>query len=128
MADSDLIDITARIVIAHLEHNAVPSSAIPSFIEDVHQSVISMTDSHAGAVRPEPAISIKKSAQPDHIVCLECGGKQKVLKTHLMMAHNMTADEYRARWNLPAHYKMTAADYGKMRQAIAKKHGLGKRK
>jgi len=50
----------------------------------------------------------------------------KMLKRHLKTAYNMTPEQYRERWNLPANYPMTAPNYAKQRQGIAKSIGLGK--
>ncbi len=49
-----------------------------------------------------------------------------MLKRYLKARHNMTPDEYRARWNLPASYPMVAPNYAKQRSEFAKKIGLGK--
>jgi predicted transcriptional regulator len=38
----------------------------------------------------------------------------------------MSPDEYRAKWNLPADYPMTAPNYAAKRSEFAKKFGLGK--
>ena len=75
--------------------------------------------------RPRPAVAIKKSISPDYIVCLEDGKKLKMLKRHLKTAYNMTPDEYRKRWGLPADYPMVAPNYAKHRSNLAKKIGLG---
>jgi predicted transcriptional regulator len=47
---------------------------------------------------------------PDHIVCLEDGGKLKMLKRHPKTPYTMTPNEYRERWGLPADYPMVAAE------------------
>ena len=76
--------------------------------------------------RPQPAVPIKKSVTPDHIICLEDGKKLKMLKRHLNTAYGMTPDEYRERWGLPHDYPMVAPNYAKKRSALAKEIGLGK--
>ena len=62
---------------------------------------------------------------PDNIVCLEDGRKLKMLKRHLRTAYQMTPDQYRARWNLPADYPMVAPNYAKKRSKLAKAIALG---
>ena len=79
----------------------------------------------ADAERPKPAVPIKKSIQPDYIVCLEDGKELKMLKRHLKTAYDMTPDEYRARWDLPPDYPMVAPNYAKRRSQLAKQIGLG---
>ena len=76
--------------------------------------------------RSEPAVPIEDSIQPDYIVCLEDGKRMKMLKRHLKTSYNMTPDQYRERWNLPANYPMVAPNYAIKRQGIAKEIGLGR--
>ena len=63
---------------------------------------------------------------PDYIVCLEDGRKLKMLRRHLRTLYGMTPEEYRARWNLPDNYPMTAPNYAASRSALAKARGLGR--
>jgi predicted transcriptional regulator len=58
----------------------------------------------AGAKLAKPAVSIRKSITPDHLICLEDGRHFKSLKRHLMKEHEMTIEQYRDRWNLPRDY------------------------
>jgi predicted transcriptional regulator len=48
-----------------------------------------------------------------------------MLKRHLKTAYNMTPEQYRERWNLPADYPMVAPNYAKQRSKLAKQIGLG---
>jgi predicted transcriptional regulator len=74
-----------------------------------------------------PAVPIKKSVTPDHVICLEDGKKLKMLKRHLMTAYGLTPDEYRVKWGLPSDYPMVAPNYAAKRQELAKKIGLGRK-
>ena len=65
--------------------------------------------------------------KPDYIVCLEDGKKLKMLKRHLKTAYNMTPEQYRDRWGLPADYPMVAPAYAEKRRELAKKIGLGRK-
>jgi len=76
-------------------------------------------------VKQEPAVSIRSSIKPDFIVCLEDGKKLKMLKRHLMTHYQMTPEQYRTKWNLPAEYPMVAPNYAEQRRTLAKKIGLG---
>ncbi|PCI37521.1 MAG: MucR family transcriptional regulator, partial [Rhodospirillaceae bacterium] len=40
-------------------------------------------------------------------------------------AYNMSPEDYRERWGLPADYPMVAPNYAQRRSALAKKIGLG---
>ncbi len=135
MADTEfemhetLITLTADIVAAHVSNNSVAVSDIPTLIENVHRALNGLSPSEvvAEVERPEPAVSVRASIKPDYIVCLEDGKKLKMLKRHLMTHYNMTPDDYRARWNLPADYPMVAPNYAATRRELAKKIGLGRK-
>ena len=69
---------------------------------------------------------MKKSVTADAIVCLEDGKKFKSLKRHLRTDHNLSPEEYRAKWGLPRDYPMVAPNYAASRSELAKKMGLGR--
>ena len=73
----------------------------------------------------QPAVSVRSSVKPDYIVCLEDGKKLKMLRRHLMTHYGMTPEDYRAKWNLPKDYPMTAPNYAEKRRVLAKQIGLG---
>jgi predicted transcriptional regulator len=123
---SDLLALTTEIVSSHVSNNTVAQSDIPSLIEQVFRSLSGLGgNSPISAERPQPVVPIKKSVTPDYIVCLEDGKKLKMLKRHLKTAYNMTPEEYRERWGLPADYPMVAPSYAKQRSRLAKDIGLG---
>src|SRR5919202_160618 len=80
------------------------------------------------AAPQEPAVPIRRSVQPDAITCLEDGKKFKSLKRHLRTAHDMTPQEYRAKWGLKPDYPMVAPNYAASRSELAKKMGLGQKR
>jgi predicted transcriptional regulator len=123
----EILRMTAEVVSAYLSNNLLPASQISEVIQTVHTSLNAL-----GAVKgesitepPKPAIPVKKSVTPDYIVCLEDGKKLKMLKRHLRSTYNMTPDEYRAKWGLPADYPMVAPNYAEQRRTLAKSIGLG---
>lgn len=121
-----LITLTADIVSAHVSNNSVAVSDLPLLINNVHNALSGLGGRHEEpAPKPEPAVSIRSSIKPDYIVCLEDGKKLKMLKRHLMTHYNMTPDEYRQKWGLPADYPMVAPNYAEQRRTLAKKIGLG---
>lgn len=127
-ADKELslsvITLTADIVSAHLSNNSVAVNDVPALIRSVHDALSGSTPAQP-AEKPVPAVPIRSSIKPDHIICLEDGKKLKVLKRHLMARYNMTPDQYRAKWGLPADYPMVAPAYAEQRRALAKQIGLG---
>ena len=123
-----LITLTSDIVAAHVSNNSVSVGDLPTLISNVYTALAGLGQTAPVAeTPPEPAVSIRASVKPDHIVCLEDGKKLKMLKRHLMTHYNMTPEQYRARWNLPADYPMVAPDYAEKRRELAKKIGLGRK-
>ena len=124
--DEVLITLTSDIVAAHVSNNSVAVSDLPLLIQNVYNALSGLhSEAAPPQPKPEPAVSIRSSVKPDHIVCLEDGKKLKMLKRHLMTHYQMTPDEYRAKWGLPADYPMVAPNYADQRRALAKKIGLG---
>jgi len=123
----ELLELTTEIVAAHVGNNAVSSADVSQLIQDVYKTLASVGSAPVAPERPKPAVPIRKSIFPDHIVCLEDGKKLKMLKRHLKTAYNMTPDEYRERWGLAADYPMVAPNYAKHRSNLAKKIGLGRK-
>jgi predicted transcriptional regulator len=127
-AEEDFLRMTARLVAAYLRKNSVPAAQITDIVNSVHDSLRSI-EGKIQAPQGEalkPAVPIKKSITPEYIVCLEDGRKLKMLKRHLRSTYNMTPDEYRRKWNLPADYPMVASKYAAQRSDFAKKIGLGR--
>ena len=123
-----LITLTSDIVAAHVSNNSVAVEDVPTLISNVYAALTGLEGgSTAEEVRPDPAVSIRSSIKKDHIVCLDCGKKMKMLKRHLSTEHGMTPDEYRQRWDLSADYPMVAPDYADTRRDLAKKIGLGRK-
>jgi predicted transcriptional regulator len=124
--DETLVTLTADIVAAHVSNNSVSVSDLPTLIANVHGALSGLGRAAAEPeVKQEPAVSIRASVKPDYIVCLEDGKKLKMLKRHLMTHYQMTPEQYRAKWNLPADYPMVAPNYAEQRRSLAKKIGLG---
>jgi predicted transcriptional regulator len=124
----DLLALTTEIVAAHVSNNTVAVNDLPQLINQIYNSLANIGTAPASpAARPQPAVTIKKSVQPDYIVCLEDGKKLKMLKRHLKTAYNMTPESYRERWGLPSDYPMVAPNYARQRSRLAKEIGLGTR-
>jgi predicted transcriptional regulator len=121
-----LITLTADIVAAHVSNNSVAVSDLPVLIANVHGALTGLGGpAPVETIKQEPAVSVRSSIKPDFIVCLEDGKKLKMLKRHLMTHYQMTPEQYRAKWNLPADYPMVAPNYAEQRRTLAKKIGLG---
>ena len=120
-----LVTLTADIVAAHVSHNNVAMGDIPAVIRSVHDALSGLGKEVVEEVKQEPAVSIRSSVKPDHIVCLEDGKKLTMLRRYLMTHYGMTPDEYRTKWGLPKDYPMVAPNYAERRRALAKEIGLG---
>ena len=124
--DEVLVTLTSDIVAAHVSNNSVAVSDLPVLIHNVYSALAGLQQEVAPAQpKQEPAVSVRSSVKPDYIVCLEDGKKLKMLKRHLMTHYQMTPEDYRAKWNLPADYPMVAPNYAEQRRSLAKKIGLG---
>jgi predicted transcriptional regulator len=123
--EPDVLGLTAQIVSAHVSNNSVTPDALPALIQDVYRTLSGVGKEPAQPDKPQPAVPVKKSVFPDHIVCLEDGKKLKMLKRHLKTAYNMTPEQYRERWGLTPDYPMVAPNYARHRSSLAKKIGLG---
>ena len=123
----DLLALTTEIVAAHVSNNTVGVADLPQLINQVYQSLVNIGKAPvAAAERPQPAVPVKKSVHPDHLICLEDGKKLKMLKRHLKTSYNLTPEQYRERWGLPPDYPMVAPNYAARRSEFAKQFGLGK--
>ncbi len=122
-----LITLTSDIVAAHLSNNNVAVEEVPTLIHNVFGALNGLGAAEPVEERPEPAVPIRSSVKSDYIVCLEDGKKLKMLKRYLKTNFDMTPDEYRARWGLPADYPMVAPAYAERRRELAKEIGLGRK-
>lgn len=124
--DTD-IERTADVVAAYVTNNIVPPSGLPSLIASVHAALKGLEHGKVEKEKPVPAINPKRAVKPDHIVCLDCGGQFKSLKRHLGTQHDMTPEDYRAKWDLPADYPLVAPEHAAQRSALAISLGLGRK-
>ena len=125
----DVLRMAVDIVAAYVANNTVPAGQVPEVINTVYNSLTSLDGGSEATAEPaKPAVSIRRSITPEFIVCLEDGKKLKMLKRHLRAAYDMSPEEYRVKWGLPADYPMVAPNYAAQRSEFAKKIGLGRKK
>lgn len=127
MENEDLITFTADIVSAYVANNRIAAEDVGKLVEDVHQALSSVGQQQANEEAPEPVVSVRSSVKKDHLVCLACGKKMKMLKRHLGTEHDMTPQEYRDTYNLSQDYPLVAPDYAEKRRDLAVKIGLGRK-
>ena len=127
--DHDLRRLAAEIVAAYVSANSVSAAQLPDVIRGVVDALAGL-DGQAEAPKAEalkPAVSICKSVTPDYLICLDDGKKLKMLKRHLRATYDMSPQDYREKWGLPADYPMVAANYAARRSEFAKQIGLGRK-
>lgn len=123
---------TLSIVMAYLTANpGFPMHDIPKLIATVRNGWNRSPDSaplEPAAPEPlVPAVPIEESVTDEYVVCLEDGKHFKSLKRHLHTHHNLSPEEYRARWGLPDDYPVVAPAYSAIRSELARESGLGTR-
>ena len=123
-----LAELTAEIVSAYVSNNQIAVSDVSSVISSVAENLGALANEppQAAPPKPEPAVPIRRSVSRDQITCLVCGGKHKVLKRHLAVAHQLSPPEYRELYGLKRDYPMAAPSYVQERAEIAKRIGLGR--
>ncbi|MEH3116944.1 MAG: MucR family transcriptional regulator [Methylorubrum populi] len=126
----DHVALTVDVVSAFVGNNSLAAGELPGLITSVHRALFELSQAPAEPGEPPrtPAVSIRRSLQPDFLICLEDGKKFKSLKRHLRTRYNLSPDEYRARWNLPDDYPMVAPNYAATRSELARTMGLGQQR
>jgi predicted transcriptional regulator len=126
--EEGLLRMTAEVVAAYVSNNVLPTGQLAEVINAVYKSLRALDGQpHESQVEPlKPAVPVRKSITPDYLICLEDGKKLKMLKRHLRSTFNLTPDQYRQKWGLPADYPMVAPNYADQRSAFAKEIGLGR--
>jgi len=128
--NSNYIELAADIVSAYVSNNSISPSDLPALIGDVHAALLRVSSGAVPiAAEPlKPAVSARRSVHEDYLICLEDGKKYKSLKRHLRSQYNMTPEQYREKWSLPADYPMVAPNYAKARSQLARDMGLGQKR
>ena len=96
-------NLVAEIVSSYVAKNSVPVDQVGGLIAAIHQTL-----SGLGSAEPTPvpgplvpAVPVRRSVQPDYVVCLECGFRAKPCAaicgctTRLKSPHTVPAGTYR---------------------------------
>jgi predicted transcriptional regulator len=127
---SSLAQLTAEIVTAYVSNNQIATADLAGLITTVAGQLgkAGAEAEQATEEKPAPAVSVRRSIRPDHLVCLVCGQPQKLLKRHLAVRHDLSPAEYRERFRLKPNYPMTPPNYAQQRREVALATGLGRLK
>ena len=125
---SEIAELTTEIVAAYVSHHKIGVPDLSNVIKAVAAEIAALgtKPQPPAPERPEPAVSVRRSVRPDHLVCLVCGKKQKLMKRHLAVEHELTPDQYRESFGLKPDYPMAAPNYAQQRRELALKIGLGR--
>ncbi|MEH3145866.1 MAG: MucR family transcriptional regulator [Methylobacterium frigidaeris] len=126
----DYVGLAADIVSAFVSNNSVPVGELPGLISSIHAALTTL-NAGSEAEKPEalvPAVPVRRSIQPDYLICLEDGKKFKSLKRYLRTRYGISPEQYRSKWNLPPDYPMVAPNYAAARSELAKTMGLGQQR
>jgi predicted transcriptional regulator len=116
-----------RIVGSYVQHHQITPNQLAEVIGAVQRALGRLGNDAPPVLEPaKPAVPIRRSVQPDYVVCLECGFRSKTLRRHLRMRHGLEAAEYRVRWKLSPDHALVAPAYSAQRSAAAREIGLGR--
>ncbi len=122
-----MLRMTTDVVSAYVGNNSTETNQLSDLIKTVHSSLNALGEAQAAEAAPKPAVPVRRSLTPEFLVCLEDGKKLKMLKRYLRTTYDMSPEDYRQKWGLPADYPMVAPNYAKRRSEFAKRIGLGRR-
>jgi predicted transcriptional regulator len=128
LEQAPLAELTAEIVSAYVSSNQITPSDLGALIDVVARELrnVGTRVEQLAESKIEPAVPVRRSIRPDHLLCLVCGKPQKVLKRHLNAAHGLTPAQYRERFELKTDYPMIAPRYAQQRSELAVQSGLGR--
>ena len=123
------IKFATDIISAYVSNHNIDKDDLLELIEEVYLKLVKLQSSENAQVQDfKPAVPVEESILENTIICLEDGKKFKLLKRHLSKTYNMSPEQYRSKWGLPADYPMVAPSYSKKRSHLAKASGLGSKK
>lgn len=120
-------NLTTMIVSKYVGHHKLATSELSDLITTVHQAIRRLGQPAEPQEIRTPAVSIRRSVQHNHVVCLDCGSKAVTLRRHLKVQHSLTPDEYRQRWGLKKDHPVTAPAYSERRSTASKAAGFGRK-
>jgi predicted transcriptional regulator len=123
-----LLKLTSKVVSAYVSCHRVAPTELEFIIGSVAGSLAEVGDPpQAVPARAEPAVLVRRSVGKNHLICLVCGQKQKMLKRHLATRHQLSPVDYRERYDLSSDYPLVAPSYAAQRSELARRIGLGRK-
>lgn len=118
---------TTEIIAAYVKNNRVEADALPTLIQAVYGALngLGVDIVVVEPEQPKPTASqVRKSITDAGLISLIDGKTYQTLKRRISR-HDMTPDDYRARYGLTADYPVVAPAYAARRSELAKAIGLG---
>ena len=103
MSPKALAGLTTEVVAAYVAGQPVGAAEVPALIAAVAGRLAALAAAEVKTA-PAPAVPVRRSVTPEHLVCLACGQRVRTLKRHLGMAHGLTPAAYRAAFGLGRDY------------------------
>ena len=125
-----ILEMAAEIVAAHASTTNMTKEELVAELSEVYNALNSLEKGETPVVTEEeqgPAVSRKKAFGKDKIYCMICGKGMKTLSRHLKTSHDMTAAEYRKRFDIPRSQSLAAKSYSETRRQMAIDRGLGEK-
>jgi predicted transcriptional regulator len=148
---TDLIDLTANIVIAHASVTEMSSDDLLKELKMVYatlknlgkdeieiptqepkkrgrkpKAIVEPITEEKPTIPQAPAMTILEAFKPDQVACMICGKKGlTTLKRHLSTAHSLKPGQYRKQFSVPKDQPLAATDYVAKRRQNALDRGLG---
>ena len=148
---TDLIELTADIVIAHTSMTEMSSDDLLKEIKMVYATLeglekgkieisaqepkkrgrkaketVAAITAEKPAMPRAPALTIEEAFKPDQVACMLCGKKGlTTLKRHLTTAHDLKPGQYRKQFKIPKDQPLAATEYVAKRRQMALDRGLG---
>lgn len=125
----ELVEMATQIVTAQASSQAMSTEELKEAVKGIFEELkhcargeMSPADSLAHLIE-SPHLSIKN----DHILCLECGRKMKLLGNKHLETHNMTPTEYKIKYGIKKTTSLSSRNltHKRKRQAIARGAGAG---
>ena len=123
-----LLKLTSDVVAAYVSCHQVAPAELEVIIGSVAGSLVEVaTPPQTVPARAEAAVPVRRSVGKNHLICLVCGQKQKMLKRHLAVRHQLSPADYRDRYDLSSDYPLVAPSYAAQRSELARRIGLGRK-
>lgn len=124
--EPDIFELAAKVVIAYVAHNSVPSGQLPDLVNTVHQSLRTLGTPVKEEPKKATEAQIRASIRPDSLISFEDGKPYKALRRHLTL-RGLSPEAYRSKWGLPVDYPLVCATYSAERSRISRAIGLGQK-